>query len=72
VRYVDPSIDRNEPGFFSKLFGNAAKPITAQKFRIAVKASGETTRVSVMNSQGEAETSDNAQRILKVLADDLK
>ena len=72
VRYVDPSIDRAEPGFFSKLFGNAAKPIAAQKFRIAVKASAESTRVSVMNSQGEAEASDNAQRILKVLADDLK
>ncbi len=72
VRYVDPSIDRAEPGFFSKLFGSAAKPIAAQKFRIAVKSSAESTRVSVMNAQGEAEASDNAQRILKVIADDLK
>jgi outer membrane protein assembly factor BamC len=72
VRYVDPSIDRTEPGFFSKLFGGSAKVGTPQKFRIAVEGQGETTRVSVLNASGEPEASDNGERILKVLADDLK
>jgi outer membrane protein assembly factor BamC len=72
VRYVDPSIDKTEPGFFSKLFGASAKVSTPQKFRIAVQGQGESTTVSVLNANAEPETSDNAQRILKVLADDLK
>jgi outer membrane protein assembly factor BamC len=72
VRYVDPSVDKTEPGFFSKLFGGTAKVSTPQKFRITVQGEGESTRVSVLNANGEPETSDNGQRILKVLVDDLK
>jgi outer membrane protein assembly factor BamC len=72
VRYVDPTIDKSEPGFFSKLFGNTAKVGTPQKFRIVVKGQGESTTVSVLNANGEPESSDNGQRILKVLVDDLK
>jgi outer membrane protein assembly factor BamC len=72
VRYVDPTIDKTEPGFFSKLFGASANVGTPQKFRIAVLGQGEATMVSVLNANAEPETSDNAQRILKVLADDLK
>lgn len=72
VRYVDPSIDKTEPGFFSKLFGGTANVGTPQKFRIAVRGQGESTRVSVLSASGAPETSDNAKRILKVLVDDLK
>jgi outer membrane protein assembly factor BamC len=72
VRYVDPTIDKTEPGFFSKLFGSTANVSTPQKFRIAVRAEGESSRVTVLSASGEPETSDNARRILKVLADDLK
>jgi outer membrane protein assembly factor BamC len=72
VRYVDPTIDKTEPGFFSKLFGGTAKVSAPQKFRIALQGQGETTKVSVLNAAGEPESSDNGQRILKVLVDDLK
>ncbi|MEY3488247.1 MAG: NlpB/DapX lipoprotein, partial [Pseudomonadota bacterium] len=33
---------------------------------------GETTSVSVLNADGKPDTSGNAQRIVQVLADDLK
>jgi outer membrane protein assembly factor BamC len=72
VRYVDPNIDKTEPGIFSKLFGGTAKVSTPQKFRIAVQGQGETTKVSVLDASGQPETSDNGQRILQVLVDDLK
>jgi outer membrane protein assembly factor BamC len=72
VRYVDPSIDKTEPGFFSKLFGSTANVSTPQKYRIAVRGQGDSSRVLVLNASGENETSDNARRILKVLVDDLK
>jgi outer membrane protein assembly factor BamC len=37
-----------------------------------VQSQGESTVVSVLNASGGPETSDNAQRIVKVIADDLK
>jgi outer membrane protein assembly factor BamC len=72
VRYVEPNPDKKEPGFLGKLFGpstNAAAPL---KFRISVKSQGESTTVSVLNASGAPESSANAQRIVNVIADDLK
>jgi outer membrane protein assembly factor BamC len=74
VRYVAPNPDKKEPGFFAKLltFGNAGKTEAPLKFRIMVKGQGETSTVSVLNDKGAPETSANAQRIVQVIADDLK
>ena len=72
VRYVEPNSDKGEPGFFSKLFGGAAKSNDALKYRIAVKSQGESTTVSVLNAAGTPENSTTAQRIIKVIADDLQ
>ena len=70
VRYVEPT-DKKDPGFFSRLF-SSAKDAAPLKFRIALRSQGESTTVSVLNAQGAAETSANAERIVKVIADDLK
>ncbi len=71
VRYVDPTTDKKEPGFLSKLFSStAATP--PLKYRVSVKSQGEATTVSVLNDQGVVDTTANAQRIVQVLADDLK
>ena len=72
VRYVDPNADKAEPGFFSKLLGSSSKDKTPSNFRILVKSNGSSSTVSVANSDGKPETSENAQRIVKVIADDLK
>jgi outer membrane protein assembly factor BamC len=74
VRYVDPKFaGREEPGFFSKLFGlddkNAAN---LQRYRIALKRAGEKTQVVVQTSQGSPETSETGQRIVTLLIDELK
>jgi outer membrane protein assembly factor BamC len=72
VRYVEPKADSKEPGFFSKLFGASSNDAAPLKFRIAVRSQGEATTVSVLNAAGSPESSANAQRIVKVLADDLR
>ncbi len=74
VRYVPPNPDKKEPGFLGKLFsfgrgGAADKPL---KFRIVVKSQGDASTVAVLNETGAPETSANAQRIVQVIADDLK
>ena len=72
VRYVEPTAGKSEPGFLSKLFSSASATPAPLKYRIAVKSQGESTTVSVLNGQGAAESSANAQRIVQVIADDLK
>lgn len=72
VRYVEPVADKSEPGFLGKLFGPSKKDVAPLKYRIAVASQGEATTVSVLNANGTPETSENAQRIVKVIADDLK
>jgi outer membrane protein assembly factor BamC len=72
VRYVEPKADNKEPGFFAKLFSGSGNDVAPLKYRIAVRAQGESTTVSVLNAAGSPETSANAQRIVKVLADDLR
>jgi hypothetical protein len=44
----------------------------AVKFQIAVRSRAEVTTVSVLNSSGAARTSGSAQRIVKLIADDIK
>ena len=72
VRYVEPVADKSEPGFFSKIFSGSTAAIAPLKYRITVKSQGEASVVSVLNTQGAAESSANAQRIVQVIADDLK
>ena len=42
------------------------------RYRISVKSSADQTTVAVLNANGQAETSATAQRIVQVIADDLK
>lgn len=72
VRYVEPVADKSEPGFLGKLFGSSKPGSSPLQYRIAVVSQGESTLVSVQNSSAQPDTSANAQRIVKVIADDLK
>jgi len=72
VRYVEPTADKSEKGFFAKLFSGSEKAVPPLKYRINLKSQGESTTVSVLNASGAPESSANAQRIVQVIADDLK
>ena len=72
VRYVEPVADKSEPGFFSKLFSASKADTKPLKYRIVVLGQGDSTTVSVQDADGKPDISANAQRIMKVIADDLK
>ncbi len=77
VRYIDQVADaemkKSEPGFFSRLFSSKDDKKGAQRYRVLVKSVSETTtRVSVLDEQGEPATSSNSDRILSLLNDQLK
>jgi len=72
VRYVEPNADKKEKGFFGKLFSRSEPTVPPLKYRISLKSQGDSTTVSVLDDKGAPETSANAQRIVQVIADDLK
>ncbi len=74
VRYADPKLaGAQEPGFFAKLFGGGDKGNPGlQRYRIALKAAGDKTTVTVQNAQGAADSGEVAQRIAGLLVDELK
>jgi outer membrane protein assembly factor BamC len=72
VRYVEPTVDKSEPGFLSRIFGSSARTNAPLKYRVVVRSQNTSTVVSVLNASGAPETSANAQRIVNVIAEDLK
>jgi outer membrane protein assembly factor BamC len=75
VRYVDAKeAAKEEPGFFSKFtswFGKSATSAVG-KYRISIKAPADIATVTVLNDQGQPDNSENAQRIMTLLVDELK
>ncbi|MCR5865209.1 MAG: outer membrane protein assembly factor BamC [Aquincola tertiaricarbonis] len=78
VRYADPKMaGKEEPGFFSKLFSfgddKGKNSLTGPgRYRINLKSAGERTTAAVYTSSGQPENGDIGQRIVRILAEDLK
>ena len=71
VRYVDTT-PKEEKGFFSGWFSSKPEATGPVKYRIAVRKAANTTEVTVQDASGKTENSPVTQRILKLLADDLR
>ena len=71
VRYVDTT-PKEEKGFFSKMFSSSTPESGPVKYRIVVRKGNTTSDVSVLDASGKPENSPVSQRILKLLADDLR
>ncbi len=73
VRYIDPKYaDKEEPSWWSRLFGDGTNPAAAVRYRIMLKNAGDKTNLSVQTATGAVDAGDNAKRIVGLLAKDLK
>ncbi|MDP3636970.1 MAG: outer membrane protein assembly factor BamC [Azonexus sp.] len=77
VRYVDPELDnrKKDSGWVSKLaFWNSSEAPASSKvqYRIYVSDAGAQSRVQVLSSEGGADKSDTAKRILSLLLEQLQ
>ena len=73
VRYVPQATATEETGFFSKLFSSKPQAPGLTRYQIQLKASGDNaTQLRVLNQTGQPETSDNAEKILKLLASEMR
>jgi outer membrane protein assembly factor BamC len=75
VRYVDPVEDQkaSSKGFLSKLFsGSKDKEKSAQRYRISIKGTGNTSQIVVLDNEGRPESSRTSNKILSLLNEQLK
>lgn len=77
VRYVDPDIDgkKTEKGFLSKLAfwsSDDSKKMRQEQYRVLVKESGAACQVEVQDKDGKGAPSETADKILKLLHEQLK
>jgi outer membrane protein assembly factor BamC len=71
VRYVEP-VDAKDPGFLSRMFGSSKKEAQPMQYHIQVNTAGGLSTLTVLTPKGQADASVPAQRMLKLLADDLR
>ena len=73
VRYVAPQTNKQETGFVSRLFSSKKEQSVLAKYTISLSAtaSGQTL-IRVLNASGQPEQSGEAERILKLLATELR
>lgn len=78
VRYVDQGDDAKtteKKGFFGNLFtfgSKAEKDKAAAKYRVSVKGTADSSRISVLNNEGKPEVSKTGEKILTLLNEQLK
>jgi outer membrane protein assembly factor BamC len=73
VRYVAPgTASTKEPGFLSRLFSSKKEEASLSRYRIALTEKGNVSMVRVLDANGQPESSGNAERILKLLANELR
>ena len=73
VRYIDPKLaSKDEPNFFSKLFGGGKEAARPQRVRVLVKANGTKTNVTVQTADGNPDNSDQARTIIGKVIDELR
>lgn len=74
VRYADPDLKAKTSGFLKNMFGSSdEKNKEAQRYRVAVKGgAGSVSVITVLNNDGQADTSPTAEKILGLLNEQLK
>ncbi|MFV0680511.1 outer membrane protein assembly factor BamC [Ottowia sp.] len=72
VRYVDPTVEKKEASLFGRIFGSPAPQLPTSKYQVSVQTTGQQSTVTVLSDAGGPAPQADAQRIVKVLADELK
>jgi outer membrane protein assembly factor BamC len=72
IRFVDRPPEGSEPGFFTRLF-STAKSQAPVRMRVAVQEeSANRSRIQIQNESGQADAGEVAQKIARLIYDELK
>jgi outer membrane protein assembly factor BamC len=72
IRYVDRPAEGEEPGFFAKLFSsNTSKPPVRMRISVQETAANRSS-ITIQNESGQADSGAIAQKIARLIYDELK
>ena len=70
---MDPKLaGKEEPGFFSRMFGARKEDLSGTRYRLRLSVSGERTVVSVLDDKGAAARDEGAANIVNLLVSVLR
>lgn len=73
VRYVPAGANKEESGFFSRLWSSKPQSQGLMRYQLQLQAAADNqVHLRVLNLDGQTETSENAEKILKLLAGELR
>lgn len=73
VRYVAPGTAGQEPGFFERMFSSKKEVPTLSRYRITLSSKADNqSLIQVVDANGKPEEAVNAERILKLIANELR
>lgn len=72
VRYAPPTSDAKEPGLLTKLFSSSGSNNPVRQYRVRVVGAQDQSVVTVQDDQGAPANVADAQKILNLLAQDLR
>lgn len=72
VRYVDPTAERKEPGFFGRIVGRKPVIPPLMKYRIVIQEQAAGSIVRLQTEAGQKAPAQEAQTIFTLLNEDLK
>ena len=72
VRYVVPTAPEKDPGLLGKLFSSSKKEAKPVQYQVRVKSDAAASLVQVLGADGQADGSESARNILKLIAQDLQ
>ena len=71
VRYADPANQKDERGFFARIFTTSPE-VKPEQYRVQITQAGTSSQVNVLDKNGADDTSQTAGRILSLLHEQLK
>lgn len=72
VRYVASASTNAKTGFLSRLFAGETPAPNLARYRVVVSAQGSGSLIQILDAQGQAEASGNAEKILQLIAAELR
>lgn len=73
VRYVAPTANKPEPGFFSRIFSSKTEAASGpRRYQVQLTAKGETTELRVRGQDGQAASAEDVKNIVQLLAAQLR
>lgn len=67
VRYADPVKSVEREGFFGKVFGSKNDSDHQRAYRVSLKATSQGTQISVVDGNGQTDSSKEARRLVTML-----